>query len=586
MLIIALIGGLSALDGLSGWSVAPGAIDSSQPFSFTISVRQRNIDKLKTTALAVSTPGNEQYGKFLTTADIDALTAPAPSDIGLVTGYLRSTSSGVRFTVHNELIHVNTTVAAAEHVLQTSLYALKHKVYGTRVHANEPHLPVHVAVAVAAIFGLNSVPLPREPPLEDNAKDKDTPRRRLQSGPPPPPAARVTPAVLASTYSVGGVKVDRTGKNVQAVAEFQGQFMNKADLTKFFAEEVQSEQAGDDEVSRFVGTDYTPGGSIEAALDIQFIMGVAPGIKTEFWEWPDQDFCKDLLGYTGHMLNIDAPPLVNSISYGWQGDLTSVGCTNETVLAVDTNLAKLAAKGISIMISSGDSGSGYTKGCVAGLDYLDGVEITGPVKEHFGVPSANQCCLMQGMFGTNTTGWTYAPGGSHLGPGQSGTCTIYSSIESHTKVAGSNATSGGVPITGPPHESLWPSWPASSPWVTAVGATRFTNQQAGEEEVVCDQFGSGGGFSSMFSQDDAQYQVDAVAAYVAKGPTLPKWPPSGMFDPKGRATPDVAALGEGYDVWVGGHNHSVGGTSASSPAFAGLVSLINEARLQAGKPPL
>jgi tripeptidyl-peptidase I len=34
---------------------------------------------------------------------------------------------------------------------------------------------------------------------------------------------------------------------------------------------------------------------------------------------------------------------------------------------------------------------------------------------------------------------------------------------------------------------------------------------------------------------------------------------------------------------VDGHPEAVGGTSASSPAFAGLMSLINEARLRSGK---
>ena len=33
-----------------------------------------------------------------------------------------------------------------------------------------------------------------------------------------------------------------------------------------------------------------------------------------------------------------------------------------------------------------------------------------------------------------------------------------------------------------------PSWPASSPWVTAVGATRFVNQSAGMPERASDQF--------------------------------------------------------------------------------------------------
>ena len=37
---------------------------------------------------------------------------------------------------------------------------------------------------------------------------------------------------------------------------------------------------------------------------------------------------------------------------------------------------------------------------------------------------------------------------------------------------------------------------------------------------------------------------------------------------------------------ISGRTQPVGGTSASTPLFAGLISLLNEARLDAGKPPL
>merc|ERR1711862_1011049 len=50
------------------------------------------------------------------------------------------------------------------------------------------------------------------------------------------------------------------------------------------------------------------------------------------------------------------------------------------------------------------------------------------------------------------------------------------------------------------------------------------------------------------------------------------------------ATPDVAALGDGFQIIVEGKVKSIGGTSASAPTFAGFVSLLNEARLKAGKP--
>jgi tripeptidyl-peptidase-1 len=68
--------------------------------------------------------------------------------------------------------------------------------------------------------------------------------------------------------------------------------------------------------------------------------------------------------------------------------------------------------------------------------------------------------------------------------------------------------------------------------------------------------------------------------------------PSTLPDPKqatypkgGRATPDVAALGTGYTLIIRGQKMpGVGGTSASAPVFAAMVSLINDALNTAGKP--
>ena len=45
-------------------------------------------------------------------------------------------------------------------------------------------------------------------------------------------------------------------------------------------------------------------------------------------------------------------------------------------------------------------------------------------------------------------------------------------------------------------------------------------------------------------------------------------------------------MGEGFEVVTGGDWEPVGGTSASTPMFAALVSLINEARVQQKKAPL
>jgi len=313
---------------------------------------------------------------------------------------------------------------------------------------------------------------------------------------------------------------------------------------------------------------------------------VAPGIATEFWEWPGKSFCSDLNDYTAALLDADEPPLVHSISYGWQDNLTKVGCTDADVKVIDANWAKLAARGISILIASGDSGSGnsiYSTCDESGFKQGEVVTKGTFLSKKSDLPDPLVCCVgcQNQVQNPGCKAWTYSPG-----LGNFGECSFYSNVTEHAPTKDPRKDmfySGGDGITPPKPPMLYPSWPASSPWVTAVGATRFIGQKSGGVEMATDRFGSGGGFSQMFDQSDAQWQENATAAYIQTGATLPKFPPKGSFPPRGRGTPDVSALGEGYQIYVDGDIKAVDGTSASAPAFAGLISLINEARFQAGK---
>ena len=70
--------------------------------------------------------------------------------------------------------------------------------------------------------------------------------------------------------------------------------------------------------------------------------------------------------------------------------------------------------------------------------------------------------------------------------------------------SGSSHTNGLFPWS---RGAFYPSRLASSPWVTAVDATRFVDQQPGQEEMAADQFDSGGGFSKMFDAFPARKAV-------------------------------------------------------------------------------
>ena len=232
-------------------------------------------------------------------------------------------------------------------------------------------------------------------------------------------------------------------------------------------------------------------------------MGVSPGVKTDFYYEADGDFCAGLAKWTAAILS-EGAPLVHSVSYGWQGDLAGIQCESDKVQVIDDAFAKLATMGVSMIIASGDSGSGYSGHEEPTCNYKHDTEVEGTVAQtkHF-VTGADRCC--EDAMGK--AGWTFSP---YLG--NFGKCIIYSSVTGNK--ASKGATSG---HTGEPKPTLWPSWPASSPWVTAVGATRFVGQQIGAEEMATDQFGSGGGFSKQFNA--SSWQTDSTKASL--GPMFP-----------------------------------------------------------------
>eukprot|EP00698_Gefionella_okellyi_P005748 TRINITY_DN15208_c0_g1_i1.p1 TRINITY_DN15208_c0_g1~~TRINITY_DN15208_c0_g1_i1.p1 ORF type:complete len:557 (-),score=165.69 TRINITY_DN15208_c0_g1_i1:19-1689(-) len=125
-----------------------------------------------------------------------------------------------------------------------------------------------------------------------------------------------------------------------------------------------------------------------------------------------------------------------------------------------------------------------------------------------------------------------------------------------------------------------PNFPASSPYVTAVGGSAFSSLLEENKEVVNGL--SGGGFSNVFARP--AYQSAAVAKYFQVAKDLPS--PS-LYNHTGRGYPDVAAMSEGFTVVcnlipVPG----VAGTSCASPTFAGVIGMVNDMRLQNNKAPL
>jgi len=327
-----------------------------------------------------------------------------------------------------------------------------------------------------------------------------------------------------------------------------------------------------------------------------------------------------------------------------------LGCTEAQLRDIDTDFVKLAARGITIVVASGDSGSNCILNECGSDAFREDMAVTGVIVQNVSTFNHARCCNIASEIET-ATAWTYSPpppqcsallaatkftgekldsvpvsnpsacctlaagdkyypnyagytytltntsdgtciiwrvvngteadpssSSAHVTAPQDGACSIFAAVRALTPAKGKVSGGPAVKLVLP---TLWPAWPASSPWVTAVGATRFIDQNSSQPEMAADQFGSGGGFSPLF--DAFPDQAAAVNRYLQVSKDLP---PNGSFPIGGRATPDVAALGQGYQMVVAGKAATAGGTSASAPTFASLVSLLNEARINAGMAPM
>lgn len=109
-------------------------------------------------------------------------------------------------------------------------------------------------------------------------------------------------------------------------------------------------------------------------------------------------------------------------------------------------------------------------------------------------------------------------------------------------------------------------YPPSDPYVTACGGTTISNV-SGSSFTETTWADTGGGISDVFPLPSWQQGIGV--------------PPSANDNHTGRGIPDVAGNADpasGYLITLNGEQSAIGGTSAVSPLYAGLIALINSVR--------
>ncbi|OAA82017.1 tripeptidyl-peptidase [Akanthomyces lecanii RCEF 1005] len=530
----------------------------------SIGLVQHGFASLEQRLLQVSTPTHPEYGKHLSTRQIQKLLRPKPDHFRSVLEWL-SESGGlmarnVSKSSAGDWLEISMPIKSLEHLLQTEYWIFEHIPSGTiAVRTLEWSLPTHLLDVVEVIAPTNVFILPtaqlkygapaplwetegRVPTHEELVEEDWLDRGHLDIPAEDALSANPTPAeacnrlaisslclrVLYGTWGYSPRISAASRKNSMGMVNFLGQVANRSDVALYLARyrpdaaaahaeaafSVELVSGGDDQQTPNTPQQNKDQKGYEGALDAQTMLGISwptplvmynVGGKPPFrpLSMHTKNTNEPYLAWLRHMQSVENPPSVISISYAEDEKLVPP----EYARRVCAEFAQLAARGVSVLVASGDYGVGRTKQCVT-LDEK--------------------------------------------------------------------------------RRRFMPSFPASCPYVTAVGATRFI-----EPEMVAfdarSSYASGGGFSDVFAQP--AYQRQAVESYLAELDRRVEEESGqedyrGLFNRTGRAYPDIAAMGYHFSVLWGAVAHLQDGTSASTPTVAAIIGLVNDALIDAGRPPL
>ena len=460
----------------AGWRATPERVSGDAVFhNVMVGLKRSNTAKLSQLVAEVSDPKGASYLNYPSYEALGDMVRPQAEHTAAVKAWVAEHGAAiVGEHPHGDYLTLRATAAQLEAMSNGEFTTYVHGATGMKVHriTNGVRVPDAVAEAVDTFSGFHGFPLEPKAPA--------TPPRKVAN-------CTVTPPVIRKTYGV--TDVPRSGKqNIQAIAQF-GQSMSQADLTLFCKNYDPTTKACT--VDKYVGPNNQSHPGFESTLDTDYIVPLSRDTATWLYSTNGHDFCSQLTAFAATVTAESTYPFVISMSYG--GQLVRM-CTPEMSGRFAADVEKMAAMGITLMVSSGDSGSGH-----------------------------------------NTRGG--------LNPGV-----------------------------------LNPAYPASVPHAIAVGSTYWLDGTSGVEQAST-TFGSGGGFSYNFTAPS--YQTAAIKEYLS-AVTLPQY----GYAKGGRGSPDVSMLGEDFAVGGSpGYVFCLSGTSASSPSFAALVTLLNEVCLaESGKP--
>jgi tripeptidyl-peptidase-1 len=518
------------------WKAA-GPADKEETINLQIGLTQRNEGLVERHLIEVSDPSHERYGQHLTAAEVADIVRPDAESINQVHAWLAEHGiEDIDYSPAKDWISIAIPIEKAEELLQTTYTKFQHRDGFTVSRTPEWSLPAHLHEHIEVVqpttsffnprpevYGSHAGPIMNELSVEDLSWWNEVGQHQY-----------------AANHGKGGDVTDPSFCNVtfttlDCLRTLYGTIDYKAkavDKNSIGINNYLGETSRRDDAAQFLKA-FRPEAA-KAAYEFEFEI-IDNG---DNYQGPNisqvKAAGKDIEGNLDAqlVLGVSYPTKMKAFNTGgmppFKPSLSTPTNTNEPYLAF-LNYA-LAQEELPYVISS---------------SYGDD-EQTIPYSY------AKRVCHAFAQLGAR--GISYMVSSGDNGVGADGTCYTNDGEDKY---------------------QFGPSFPTSCPWVTSVGGTANFNP-----ETAVSRFASGAGFSNYFPAPE--YQQKTVNKYVKSL----KGEYDGLYNKTGRAYPDVAAQGNNDVIVWAGIVRTVGGTSASSPHFAAVIALVNDALLAKGKKPL
>jgi subtilase family serine protease len=351
-----------------GWgsqaaAIAPTtALASTAPVRFTVGLPLRNAAEMKTTLTALNTKGSASYHKWLTKAQIATQFAPTAASMSTAEGAFTALGLTVKPTSAFSFSVSGTAAQVSKGLGVTLRGATTSTGHQRVVTLNRPVVPAAAAKVGAIIATLSPVPEHSvsshklaAAPTNRNGPGGDYNYNDMKEAYDYPSYDSMLP---------GNVRLDGTGVNVAVVMETDAL---DSDIAAMFNHEHFTTTTGlqPPTITHLPidgGAPFDPnsGGSFEASLDVQQVLGGAPGASVTLLGTPDLSDQSTTDAYL-YVVESDAYDIVTS-SFGGPEALYLPDYNNGydftgALAFYDEIFAYGSLEGITFLASSGDDGA-------------------------------------------------------------------------------------------------------------------------------------------------------------------------------------------------------------------------------------